>query len=171
MHIRRIINLKNIALSSLLLAGTSSCIQKPYVEMPKENISTEIQSSLDSLVNETSKIKSNANYKLYGRDTLLLWNDFNKKPARYMKNINQKAADNVPNTVVDKKTVLIPSKIGNTTVMRQHVKVIRKPDYIEVKAVIPETRILTRDSTVMYIPVEYYGKNNPEVKEKKFNKK
>lgn len=167
MNIARISNLKTIALSSMLALGASSCVQKPFVEMPEENISGEVKATLDSLVLETSKTKEDTSYVFYGRDTLLLWKDFNKKPDRYLKNINTESKSNVPTTVVGRHTVLIPSRVGNTTVMRQHVRVDREPDYIETKAVIPSNKILTRDSVAMYIPVEYYGKQNPKVNEVK----
>lgn len=94
---------------------------------------------------------------------MLLWKDFNKKIQRYLKDINQKALLNVPKSIVDKKRVLIPTRVGNTTVMRQHIKIIKEPNYIETKAVIPSNQILTKDSVAMYVPVEYYGKANPKI--------
>ena len=170
MYIPSVKNIKTLALSSLLLAGASSCVQKPYVEMPNKNVSEEVTKTLDSLVQETSKIKADTSYVFYGRDTLLLWSDVASKQKRYLQNINNEAKSKTPNTVVDRKIVLIPTRVGNSTTMRQHVRVVRKPDFIENKAVVSSNKILTRDSVAMYIPVEYYGKHNPEVKEEKENK-
>lgn len=158
MNITRIKNIKTYVLSTFLLSATASCVQKPYIKMPKENISKVVSVSLDSLVEESIKIK---------KDTLLLWKDFNKKIQRYLKGINQKALLNVPKSIVDKKTVLIPTRVGNTTVMRQHIKIIKEPNYIETKAVISSNQILTKDSVEMYVPVEYYGKANPKIRKNK----
>ena len=165
MRVANINNIKIFALSSLLSLGASSCIKKPYVEMPQEKIPSEIQNSLTTMIDETSKIKNDTNYILYGRDTLLLWEDVASKQKKYLQNINNEAKYNVPQTVVDRKTVLIPTRVGNTTIMRQHVRVVKEPNFIETKAVIPSNKILTRDSVAMYVPVEYYGKHNSKVDE------
>lgn len=167
MRISGIKYIKTFALSSLLIAGAPSCVNKPYVEMPRENVSENVKTTLDSLVDETSKIKSDTSYIFYGRDTLLLWEDFDEKTDRYLKKINSESKSKAPQTVVDRKIVLIPTRVGNTTSMRQHVRVVKESDYIETKAVIPSNQIFTKDSVAMYVPVEYYGKSNPKVEEVK----
>ena len=165
MRISALGNLKTFALSSLLLSGATSCVQKSYVEMPQEKVSAEVKATLSTMINETSEVKNDTSYILYGKDTLLLWSDVASKQKRYLQNINNAASSNTPQTVVDRKIVLIPSRVGNTTIMRQHVRVVKEPNYIETKAVIPSDKILTRDSVAMYIPVEYYGKHNPKIED------
>lgn len=151
---------KAVSLAALMAVSVSAC-KRPtnYVYMPKENIPQRTTVVLDSLVKEGEKISQNTDYMYLGGDTLELNKDFSQNPSKFMFIANMIARDNFNDKVCTQE--------NNYTGYPECASSQRyngfKNVYIDKTAIIPNSEVLTTDSTDKYIPVKYYGQINPEV--------
>ena len=151
---------KAISIAALMAVSVSAC-KRPtnYVSMPKENVPQRTTAVLDSLVKEGEKISQNADYIYLGGDTLELNKDFLQNPSKFMDIANMIARDNFNDKVCTQENGCTGYPECASSQRYSGFKNV----YIDKTAIIPNSEVLTTDSTNTYIPVEYYGRINPEV--------
>ena len=159
--------IKTGIISTMLVSGVTSCKKVPFSHVQKTNLPKEVTGKLDSLSLITQKIKNDKTYYHFGNDTLEITDKLTKKPAEYLKKLNNQAIKNTPTVKTGTHTEIqmIPKTGGGFTQIFV-VKPTKEPKYIEQKAVINPENIYTRDGKDYYVPVEYYGKHNPKISEK-----
>ena len=152
---------RTLALAAMMTTAVSAC-KRPvnFIPVSKEFVQPRTTKVLDSLVKEGENVAENSDYIYLGGDTLELNKDFPENPTKFF----------------DKTTLILNDKF-NEKICTEHCKniygypessqIIKHKNcpniYIDKTAIIPSAQIYTIDSTALYIPVEYYGKVNPEI--------
>ncbi len=159
-NIKKSVNTMLVA--SAILTGVAACTEKkPYVQMPKENVPEAVYNKLDSLSKESKKIINNPEYELYGKDTLELSKNFARKTDKFVNKMNDKAKMADEETVVGSRVTINYYSPGP----KYQIEDIYDSNHTNHIGVIRAPKVLTTDSTDMYVPVEYYGMKNPNVDE------
>lgn len=149
--------------ASALITAASSCGRKPLVEMPKDMVPSRLERTVDSLSKKSADILNDSSYKFYGRDTLLLSPETYKTMGQFENYLNKKAESNDESVIIGSYTAFIPVYNGKTTTLIPQVQHQYDNEHINHKAIVREGKIFTKDSTDMYLPVEYYGQINPKI--------
>ncbi len=160
--------IKNMIMVGLISSvgglATSSCKKLPFQEMSTKKVAPFIIERVDSIAQASQNILTDKNYKKFGEDTLAITKDFFNNPAKYVKNLNKSAACNVPKIGIGSYTTMMPIINGKTTILIPQRHIIYEQNFINAKTVINSKKIFTRDGNDMFIPVEYYGIQNPKLK-------
>ena len=155
-------NFRAVSLAAMMAVTVSAC-KKPanFVPVSKDYIQPKTTAILDSLVKEGKKISENTDCVYLGSDTLELNKDFSKNPARFLNKATMIARDKFNDKVYTKKYDYTPSYPECVSTKRNSEF---KDMYIDKTAIIPNAETFTTDSTDIYVPVEYYGRVNPEIR-------
>ena len=147
-------------LAALLTFSAAGCKKAAtFKRMPKTYVAERVHHNLDSIRNATVNIISNGEYKLIGRDTVKLENDFMLHPKKFMEKQNKALMDKYTETVKGKsKFDYITTPDGDAYIYNPD----RYDKYINKTTVIRNTDIYTTDYTDMYVGVEHYAKINPK---------
>jgi len=146
------------------LAGLTSCQKAAFHEMPAKNIAPVVTERIDSFARESQKILKNPEYKKFKNDTLQLTEEFFRNPSKFFKRLNKSSKANIPDTCTKTTTILRPVYIGKTMHMQPIIEKHYEPLYKDSKAVINSNKIFTTDSVNMFVPVEYWGIRNKNLK-------
>ena len=159
--------LKVGVLSSVFSFGLPACQKAPLKELPVERISPIALNRVDSFISESKKLMQADKYQSYGKDTIKLTDDFFNKPKDFFRKLHKKAGSETPRVVVRTYTVMVPSVVHKWRVVEPQTRHEYAKKFVEPKAVILSNKFFTRGSVDSYIPVEYVGVPNPELKSKK----
>ncbi len=154
-------NYRAVTLAAMMAMTVSAC-KKPVnlVPVSKDYIQPRTTAILDSLANEGKKITENTDYIYLGSDTLELNKDFSKNPAKFLNKASMIVRDKFDDKVCTKKDNYIPGYPDCVSTKRYSEF---KDMYIDKTTIIPNAKTYTKDSTDIYVPVEYYGRVNPEI--------
>lgn len=157
MRITKIINTGIIG--SLIAASVFSCKKAPYKEL--SNIPKTTSEKVDLIKYRTGKILKDKSYKFYGYDTVEINRDFYSNQHEFLKSLTKTAIEKTPKTQIGKhiKIQMIPKRSGGFDQIPTWKKDY-KPNYKDQKVVVTSDKIFTIDGEDMYLPVEYYGKEN-----------
>ena len=164
----KINNLKTLSLS-VLLASATACTHKSFKPMPQEYIPCGIKESVDSFSKESQNILKDTSYKCYGYDTVKITPKDVRSISDFGKKLDSKAKEKDKSVITKSYTVMEPVFFNNKMHLYPQVKHKYEKEHMEQKGIIKDVTFLTTDSTDIYIPVEYYGKDNPNVKKKDKN--
>lgn len=155
--------IKTGVLSGLISMSVTGCKKAPF--KPMTSVPAKVTQKVDSLVKEADKITNNTSYIFYGNDTLEITNNFVTDTPEFIKKMDKKAVKNTPKEKVGQhlENLMIPKRGGGFDIIPT-MQTDYAPRYVEQTAVVKSPSIFTRDGKDMYIPVEYYGKKNPEIK-------
>lgn len=152
------INSYKAAVFAVLLTAGACKKSVSYTPLQRSSVSSETVRVLDSLRNEGKKITSNPDFVHLGADTLKLNKNFDKNPDRFMQN-----AERILNDKYNDKVLILNNDAVYDNVKRIGAKT-EYDMYINKTAVISGYDLYTKDSKTIYVPVEYYGQQNPEVR-------
>lgn len=151
------------ALSAFLMLSSIGCKKNApvYKLLPSDYVAPKVIKNIESIRNKTVSVINNPDYVLLGRDTVVLNKDFHLHPEKFLEEQNKKLADKFVDEVKGEwKSNYIATPDGDAYVY--------SPDYyrkyVDKTTVINSDKIYTTDSIDMFVPVEYYGKINPEAK-------
>lgn len=149
-----------------LMAISTGCQKAPF--KPMLSVPKNVTQKVDSLIKESEKVTKDTSYIFYGNDTLELTDKFVKNTPEFLQKLNKKAVKNTPKVKTGQhlENQMIPKRGGGFDIIPV-MKTDYSPAYTNQKVVIKSPSIYTRDGKDMYVPVEYYGKNNPELTNKK----
>ncbi|MCR5265106.1 MAG: hypothetical protein K6E29_00755 [Cyanobacteria bacterium RUI128] len=155
--------IKTGVLSGLISASVSGCKKAPFREMT--TVPQNVVQKVDSMVKASESITKDTSYIFYGNDTLELSDKFVRNTPEFIRKMNKKAIKNTPKEKVGQhlENLMIPKRGGGFDIIPT-MKTDYAPIYVEQTAVVKSPTVFTRDGKDMYIPVEYYGKKNPEIK-------
>ena len=153
-------------LGSFLSCGLQACQKAPFKEVPKEKVENVIVNRVDSFISESKKVLQNDKYQIFEKDTIELTKDFFNNPKEFFKYLDEKAKTEVPRVVIRTYTVMVPSVVHKWRVVEPQTRHEYAKKFIEPKSVILSDKIYTRDSIDRYVPVEFWGISNPELKDK-----
>lgn len=158
--------IKTGILSGILSVSAVSCKKAPL--KPINTVRKEYAAKLDSLITEGKKITNDTTYHFFGRDTLEIGDAFVKNTSKAVKDLDKTAKKHTPKFETGKSlhTEMIP-KSGGGFDMIPVIKPDYVPQYVNQKTVVTSDKVFTSDGKDMYIPVEYYGQNNPKAVKKK----
>ncbi len=157
----KINKITNYVVASALITASTSCSKKPLRQMSKDRIPAIVERKIDSLAKQSNEILKDTTYKYFGKDTLRL-SDTQVSAKQLQKKMDKIAQKQDESVVVGSHLYMMPVCTGkSTTLIPQWCNDYAKA-HINQKAIIKDTKIFTKDSTDMYIPVEYYGQINPE---------
>lgn len=142
--------IRNLILAGITATSMNAC-KKPLTEA--KHVEPFVQECVDTIASYSKSVLNDPAYKCFGKDTLALGKDFSTHPEKFVKEMRDSAASNVPTRLVDSKFVLISTPFGREAKCHE----IRKPIYENTEAVIVSPKIFT-DGSKNYVPVEYYGK-------------
>ena len=146
-------NLKTIgtyAIGGLMATSVAGCKQS-FKEA--KNVEPFVQECVDTISVYTKSALQDPAYKCFGRDTLALGKDFKLHPEKFVKTMNENAAEKAPTRLVDAKFVMLRGVTGHIPKTVE----IREPIYKETTAVVTSPKIFEKGGE-QYVPVEYYGK-------------
>lgn len=152
-----------LTMAAMMAATVSGC-KRPanFVPMSREYVQPKTTAIIDSLVKEGKKISQNPDYVYLGNDTLELNKDFSKNPAKFFENTSLILQNKFNDRLCTNKYYHICSDPDGATIIHYNNTA---EVYIDKTTIIPKSEMYTTDSTDIYVPVEYYGKINPEVQE------
>ncbi len=157
--------IKTGILSGVMAIGTSGCQKTPF--KPMMSAPKNVTQKVDSLIKESEKITKDTSYIFYGKDTLELTDKFVKNTPEYMKDMLKKAEKSTPKVKTGQhlENQMFPKTGGGFDIIPV-MKNDYTPIYTNQKVVVKSDSLFTRDGKDIYIPVEYYGKNNPKLQNK-----
>ena len=143
----------------MMAATVAGCTPKrqKFVPMPKEYVSQKLVQSVNSLYKEGVQVKYNTNNVLLDRDTVKLDREFVKDPDSFYRSTNSFLSQNYNETVCPEDEG--SDGKGYFDTQNYYEK------YINKQAIVSGKTLYTTDSIDVYVPVEYYGEINPEIKE------
>lgn len=151
--------MKTSAMAALLAVSSAACKRSVnFTPLAKESLQPKTAQVLDSLVKEGQKILEDSEYISLGYDTLELTKDFSERPDKFIK----KANHNLKHKYNDKVVFLLE----NNSIFDNSNRIGSAPKkyiYIDKTTVIPDSKTYTTDGKTVFVPVEYYGKVNPEI--------
>ena len=151
------------ALSALLMLSAAGCKKSAPVlkPLPYDYVAQKVINNIDAIRHKTVSVIENPDYVLLGRDTVALNKDFLLHPEKFLVEQNKKLSKKFMDQVKGEwKSDYISTPDGGAYIFA--------PDYyykyVDKTTAVRSNNIYTTDSTDMFIPVEYYGKINPEAK-------
>lgn len=167
----KLCNRKINTISAFLIGGLTVLLsifpKAPFKELPQKFVKPIVKERLESVALQSQKILEDSKYKKFGKDTLAITIDLFSNPKKFLEKINNSAAANIPDTVVGKDWALsFLSGGGKSTPFVILPQKVNKYEnlFTNARAVIKSNKIFTKNGNDMFIPVEYYGIKNPNIK-------
>lgn len=147
------------------LFAVSACKKTPYVLKPAAEVPARMENKINLLKMQTNYILKDKRYEYFGKDTLEITDDIYNGIRLYMRKMDQVAEKNTPKTKTGHhlENQMIPKTGGGFDII-PIMKNDYSPNYINQKAVITSNDVFTRNGEDIYVPVEYCGIPNPELK-------
>ena len=145
--------------AAMMAATVVGCAPKrqKLVPMPKEYVSQKLVQSVNSLYKEGTAVKYNTKNVLLDRDTVKLDRDFVRDPDSFYRSTNSFLSQNYNETICPEDEGFAGKGYFDT--QNYYDK------YINKQAIVSGKNLYTTDSIDVYVPVEYYGEINPEIKD------
>ena len=158
---------KNLALTGTFLVGALSmisCKNKPFKELDTNLIPPIVIETVDSFSHESLPITENSNYLKFGEDTLEFKKSYLTDKKTFFEDFNNSSKRNVPRTKTGQYTTMLPLHTGKSTIFIPQTHFIYTDNFIKTKTVIMSKKMFTKNKEDLYIPVQYYGIQNPKLK-------
>ena len=146
-----------------MMAISAGCQKTPY--KPMMSAPKNVTQKVDSLIKESEKIAKDTSYIFFGKDTLELTEKFIKNTPKYLKNMLKRAEKNTPRVKTGQhlENTMFPKTGGGFDIIPV-MKNDYSPVYTNQKVVVKSDSLFTKDGKDMYLPVEYYGQKNNNLK-------
>ena len=143
----------------MMAATVAGCTPKrqKLVPMPSEYVPAKTVQLVNSLYRDGITVKYNKKNVLLDRDTVKLGKDFVKDPDSFYRNTNSFLSQNYNETICPEEEG--SEGKGYFDTQNYYDK------YVNKQAIVSGKTLYTTDSIDVYVPVEYYGEINPEIKD------